>query len=71
MLLLRGACPVLQVPDASKNSAAAFRQMGLPADSALQSGIRVGQLLRAGYSTAELVHSSRTELAHLRAAGVT
>jgi hypothetical protein len=33
-------------------------------------GYRVGQLLRAGYSTAELVQSSSPELRHLRAAGI-
>eukprot|EP00878_Enallax_costatus_P008692 GHUV01009086.1.p1 GENE.GHUV01009086.1~~GHUV01009086.1.p1 ORF type:complete len:500 (+),score=187.40 GHUV01009086.1:197-1696(+) len=59
-----------QVPNAATTSAAAFREAGLPADTALESGFRVGQLLRAGYSTAELVRSSSPELGHLRAAGV-
>ncbi|WIA38240.1 hypothetical protein OEZ86_001583 [Tetradesmus obliquus] len=59
-----------QVPDSSRSSAEAFWQRGLPADCALDAGFRVGQLLRAGYSTAELVQSSTPELRPLRAAGI-
>lgn len=59
----------LQTPEASKSSAADYRQQGLPADCALQAGFTAGQLLRSGYSTAELVQSAAT-LDKLRAAGV-
>ena len=58
-----------QVPEASKCSAAAYRQQGLPARSGLDAGFTAGQLLRAGYSTAELVQSG-VGLEKLRAAGI-
>jgi len=58
-----------QTPEASKSSAAAFRQQGLPASCTLQAGYTVGQLRCAGYSTAELVQSG-APLSKLRAAGI-
>ncbi|KAF8062056.1 KRE6 [Scenedesmus sp. PABB004] len=60
------------VPDATRG-AAAFRELGLPADAALEAGFTVAQLLApaAGlYTAAELVGSAVPDLRHLRAGGV-
>jgi hypothetical protein len=62
-------CCRLQTPEASKSTAADFRQQGLPAGCALEAGFTAGQLLRSGYSTTELVQSGAA-LDKLRAAGV-
>lgn len=62
-------CVDVQSPEASKSSAATFRQQGLPACSTLEAGFTAGQLLRGGYSPAELVQSG-APLAKLRAAGI-
>jgi hypothetical protein len=68
--LAGGGCVfVVQSPEASKSSAATFRQQGLPACSMLEAGFTARQLLRGGYSTAELVQSG-VPLAKLRAAGI-
>lgn len=59
----------LQEPEASRSSAAAYRQQGLPARSGLDAGFTAGQLLRAGYSAAEVVQTG-VALDKLRAAGI-
>lgn len=59
----------LQELEASRSSAAAYRQQGLPARSGLDAGFTAGQLLRAGYSAAEVVQTG-VALDKLRAAGI-
>jgi hypothetical protein len=59
----------LQDPEASRSSAAAYRQQGLPARDGLDAGFTAGQLLRAGYSAAEVVQSG-VALDKVRAAGI-
>lgn len=67
--LTAAVCDGMQSPEASKSSAATFRQQGLPACSTLEAGFTAGQLLRGGFSPAELVQSG-APLAKLRAAGI-
>lgn len=60
---------VLQMPNAGHAAAVHYREAGISAQQALQQGYRVGQLLQAGYSPAEVVHSCQ-DLRWLRAGGV-
>eukprot|EP00877_Chromochloris_zofingiensis_P005506 jgi/Chrzof1/14957/Cz09g22060.t1 len=58
-----------RMPNAGHAAAVHYREAGISAQQALQQGYRVGQLLQAGYSPAEVVHSCQ-DLRWLRAGGV-